>query len=218
MKRSQIDLIKALLSKGVAPSQIVTLLQIRAALSDCSSVLDIGCGPDSALSLFGFKKLVGIEGYAPSVERAKQAHTHDEVLLGDVRQLPELFGDRRFDACVALDLIEHLEKPEGLRLIQNMEALATRKVLFLTPNGFLPQRHAEQSDLQEHLSGWTADEMRKLGYNVVGVLGPKQLRGEYHRLTRKPEAFWSIISLLSHFLYTRSKPEKAAAILCVKSR
>lgn len=218
MKRSQIGLIKALLSKGVAPSQVVTLLQIRRALCDCRSVLDVGCGPDSALRWFGFENLVGVEGYAPSVALARESHTHDELILGDVRQLVELFNGRRFDGCVALDLIEHLEKQQGLQLVQQMERLAVRKVLFLTPNGFLHQRHAEKADLQEHLSGWRPQEMKQLGYNVTGALGPKQLRGEYHKLTRKPQAFWSLVSLAGHFLYTRRDPEKAAAILCLKSK
>lgn len=207
-----------LLRKGVAPSQIVTLLQIRSALRDCREVLDVGCGPDSALSLLGFERLVGIEGYAPSVETAKKNHTHHEIVQGDVRRLGTQFQTGQFDACVALDLIEHLSKEDGRKLMQDMDKLARRKVVFLTPNGFLPQSHTEQADLQEHLSGWEVSEMRGYGYQVAGVLGPKRLRGAYHHLKRKPEAFWGLVSLLGHFLYTRWIPVRAAAILCTKRK
>jgi SAM-dependent methyltransferase len=216
MNRSRTSVVMTLLRKGVTPSQIVTILQIRKALKNCREVLDVGCGPDSALSLLGFDRLVGIEGYAPSVEAAKKNRTHHEIVQGDVRHLETQFQAGQFDACVALDLIEHLTKEDGRRLMANMEKLARRKVVFLTPNGFLPQSHAEQADLQEHLSGWEPLEMRSYGYTVAGVLGPKGLRGPYHHLRRKPGALWGVISLLGHFLYTRWIPARAAAILCVK--
>ena len=58
--------------------------------------------------------------------------------------------------------------------------------------------------------------MRNHGYNVIGMLGPKNLRGEYHAIKGRPRVFWGIVSLLGHFFWTRSHPEKAAAILCVK--
>lgn len=216
MNRSRTAIVTTLLRRGVAPSQIVTLLQIRRALRGCQEVLDVGCGPDSALALLGFEKLVGIEGYAPSVEAATQKGTHQQLVLGDVRFLEKYFRPQQFDACVALDLIEHLTKQDGFKLVQSMEKLARKRVVFLTPNGFLPQAHAEKADLQEHLSGWDAAEMRGLGYQVAGVLGPRGLRGEYHRLKRRPEAFWGVVSLLLHCFYSRWVPSSAAAILCVK--
>jgi hypothetical protein len=161
---------------------------------------------------------VGIEGYAPSVEKAKQNRTHHDLVLGDVRSLERYFKAGQFDCCAALDLIEHLTKEDGLRLVQAMEQIASLKVLILTPNGFLPQRRAEQTDLQEHLSGWGTSEMRQLGYHVTGALGPKAFRGQYHRLKWKPAGFWGVLSLLGHYIYTRWVPSKSAAILCVKRK
>ena len=58
--------------------------------------------------------------------------------------------------------------------------------------------------------------MTNYGYRVIGLLGPKSLRGEYHAIKRRPRIFWGIVSLLGHFLWTRNHPAKAAAILCVK--
>lgn len=209
-------MILTLLGRGVAPSQIVTLLQVRKALVGCAEVLDVGCGSDSAVSLLGIEKLIGIEGYLPSVEAARKKGTHREIVLGDVRCLENYFQPRQFDACVALDLIEHLTKEDGRKLIQSMEKISKKRVVILTPNGFLPQAHAEKADLQEHLSGWEVSEMRGFGYHVAGVLGPKGLRGEYHRLKRRPEALWGLVSLALHCCYSRWAPSAAAAILCVK--
>lgn len=216
--RSQSDLVRTLRTQGASPSRIWTLLQIRKALSGCQSVLDIGCGPDSALAIFGFERLVGFEGYAPSLEAARRKGTHHELVLGNVQDLERHFGLGKFDACIAIDVIEHLTKVEGVRMLRAMECIAARKSVILTPNGFLPQGHTDDADLQEHQSGWEPAELRELGYKVAGVLGPKNLRGEYHKLRRGPEWLWGSISLVGQVLYTRWVPSKAAAILCVKSK
>jgi len=90
---------------------------------------------------------------------------------------------------MALDVIEHLAKEDGLRLMRAMEKISRRKVIFFTPSGFLPQCHLEKNDLQEHLSGWEVAEMKQHGYQVIGMLGPKALRGEFHNLKWRPKFF-----------------------------
>ncbi len=160
--------------------------------------------------------LVGVDAYEVSLQRARSRGTHDEFVSGDVKRLEDLFPERRFDACVALDVIEHLEKNDGWRMLVAMERLATRRVIIFTPNGFLPQK-SHEGDLQAHLSGWAADEMRSRGYLVTGLLGPKWLRGGHHGLTRRPRLFWAIVSLVSHYIVTARSAEKAAAIFCVKN-
>jgi len=198
------------------PAEMVVKLALRKALLGCESVLDVGCGVSPAIRQLGVSRAVGIDGYQPSVDRAKQLNTHDEMIHGDVRELDRYFHKKQFDACVALDVIEHLIKPDGVRLMENMEKIAAKKVIFFTPCGFLPQRQSANDDLQEHLSGWEPAEMRKNGYDVIGLLGPKKLRGEYQAIKGHPRVFWGIVSLSGHFLWTRNHPEKAAAILCVK--
>jgi len=192
-------------------------LELRQALADCDSVLDVGCGPVSTLRCFGFKHLTGIEGYPPSLETAKKNATHDQLILGDIRELDRLFKPGQFEACIAVDVIEHLTKEDGLKLIEGMERIASRQVILSTPNGFLPQRHAEKDDLQEHLSGWDTKEMEGFGYRVIGILGPKKMRGEYHRILWRPKFFWGVVAWILHVLWTRWHPASAAAILCVKN-
>lgn len=206
-----------LLKRKSDPAEIAVKLALRKALLGCESVLDIGCGASLTMRQLGVSRVTGIDGYKPSVEQARKIRSHDEILHGDVRELERYFQPRQFDACVALDVIEHLVKDDGIKLMQAMEKIAVKKVVFFTPSGFLPQRHAANDDLQEHLSGWEPSEMTGYGYNVIGLLGPKRLRGEYHAINRTPRTFWGMVSLLEHFLWTRNHPERAAAILCVKN-
>jgi hypothetical protein len=214
---SRSRLVFSQLSKKRDPAQILVQLALRDAVAGCQSVLDVGSGVSRTLRDMEVPNLTGIEGYEPCVTEARRLQTHDNVVHGDVRKLGDYFGTRQFEACVALDLIEHLSKEDGLKLLEAMERIAGKRVIVFTPSGFLPQGHRDQNDLQVHLSGWEAAEMAKRGYRVTGLLGPKKLRGEYHVLKRRPAVLWGFISLLLHFAWTRNRPESAAAIMCVKT-
>jgi hypothetical protein len=204
------------LRQGTDPGAVTVRLALRRALLGCQSVLDIGCGASPIMRTIGVPRIVGVDGYEPSVGEAKRLKTHDEMIHGDVRELAQYFKPKQFDACVGLDVIEHLVKPDGLKMMHAMEKIAAKKVIIFTPCGFLQQRHTANDDLQEHLSGWEPAEMAGYGYQVAGYLGPKTLRGEYHAIKGRPRSLWSIVSLMGHFVWTHHRPEKAAAILCVK--
>ena len=206
----------SLLKNGADPGQILVKLALRNALLGCKTVLDVGCGSAPTMRQLRVSYCVGIEGYRPAFEDAQRLKVQDEIICGDIRSLTNYFKPGQFDACVALDVIEHLPKEDGWKLIRDMELIAKKKVVFFTPNGFLPQKQSATSDLQSHFSGWEIDEMRGHGYDVLGMLGPKNLRGEYHLLKNRPKFFWGMVSALGHVFQTRRHPEKAAAILCIK--
>jgi hypothetical protein len=214
---SRTSLIINLLRQGSDPAQILVRLALRRALLGCETVVDVGCGVSPVLRQLELPRLVGFDAYAPSIAKAKQLNTHDEFVQGDVRKLAEHFQPKQFDACVSMDVIEHLPKPEGYPYLKAMESIARKRVVVFTPSGFLPQGHTDADDFQTHLSGWEAQEMEALGYRVFGLLGPKKWRGEYHALKGRPKALWGILSLIAHFASTGRNPQKAAAILCVKT-
>jgi SAM-dependent methyltransferase len=215
--RSPANLTLSQLKNGADPSQILVKLAIRKALSGCETVLDVGCGTSVISRELGVSRCMGIEGFRPTFEEAQRLKTQDEIICGDIRNLTDYFKSGQYDACIALDVIEHLPKEDGLKLIRDMESVAKKKVVFFTPNGFLPQRQTADSDLQAHFSGWEAQEMRVHGYEVFGMLGPKSLRGEYHLLKRRPKFFWGVVSALDQIIRVHRRPEKAAAILCLKT-
>jgi hypothetical protein len=199
------------------PAFLALVLEIRRALAGCATVLDLGCGDNSPMRFLTNARIVGVDGYEPSLKSAQDRGTHDEYHLADVRKVDELFGNRRFDACIALDVIEHLTKPDGWQMLAAMERLATKRVVIFTPNGFVPQQ-SKNGDLQEHLSGWLPDEMRQRGYQVTGMHGPKSLRGEYASLKYRPKALWSLMSVTAHYCHTRRHPEASFSIFCCKKQ
>lgn len=184
-------------------------------LAGCRTCLDVGCGGGSPTRLLGFDFSVGMEAHPPSLELARKNKTHNEFVAARVQDIGRHFRTGQFDCVVALDLIEHLTKEEGLALIREMERIARKKILIFTPNGFLSQQ-SHDGDLQEHLSGWTAGEMHSLGFTVIGMHGHRWFRGEQHEHRLKPKQLSGVVSELSHYLFTRAHPENAAAILCIK--
>jgi SAM-dependent methyltransferase len=215
--KSRIRLIFQLLKNRVDPNAMLLRLALLDALAGCDSVLDVGCGISGILRELDVPKTTGFDGYQPDLDKAKSQNTHQEYVLGDARKLADYFQPKEFDACIALDVIEHLTKEDGLKLMQSMEKLAKKTVILFTPSGFLPQRNSVEGDLQVHLSGWEPAEMSNYGYVVTGLLGPKTLRGEGHMLKKRPAVLWAMVSFFCQVLWTKRQPAKAAAIFCVKS-
>lgn len=93
--------------------------------------------------------------------------------------LPRL-GDGSFDVVTAIDLIEHLSIAEGYKLLYEMERVARKSVLIYTPNGFVWQPPSTNNELNAHISGWTANELRRFGFTKIhGHVGLKLAVGPY---------------------------------------
>lgn len=168
---------------------------LRRALKGCETVLDLGCWTDSILHLFSDRcRIVGVDRYLPSLEANRRMGTYAGQVNADILDLP--VADKSVDACVALDLIEHFERPDGERLIAAMERVARKRVIIYTPNGFVPQPAAD-NPWQLHRSGWNVADFRSRGYRVHGIYGHKALRGELAKLRYRPRLFWEGVSFLS---------------------
>jgi len=101
-----------------------------------------------------------------SIELIKYVKAHkvyDEVVLFDGRYLP--FRDGCFDIVLALEVIEHMKKSDGYKLLEEAERVAKEKVVVSTP--LLGARYW-YSD-KEHVSRWTVGDLRKRGYVVRGI-------------------------------------------------
>ena len=186
-------------------------------VGNCSTLLDIGCGACSPLREVAsqMEYSVGVDAFGPALEASRENKVHSEHVLMEVSELSQRFEADSFDCVAATDLIEHLSKEDGLKLLADMERIACRKVVIFTPNGFLPQQAYDGNDYQVHLSGWSVSEMRERGYRVIGMNGWKPLRGERALLRWWPRLFWEPISFLTQSLVT-NRTERAFQILCVK--
>lgn len=186
-------------------------------MAGCESLLDVGCGADSPIQAFSDKlQCVGVDAYKPSIEISKKKGIHKRYYISNALNLLERFKPKSFDCVFACEIIEHMPKKQGIELIRILEAIAKKKVVIMTPNGFVPQKAYNNNPWQEHKSGWTSQEMIKRGYKVVGLRGLKYLRGEMSYLKYRPKLLFLLLSNLSQY-FVRNKPEYAFQILCIKN-
>ena len=183
----------------------------------CQSLLDVGCGQQSPVHSFSrqIPYTVGLDVHAPSIERSRQEGIHSEYRTAEITDLASQFPPHSFDSVVALDVLEHFTKEDGNRLIDAMESVARKQVVVFTPNGMVYQPPEPGNPFQEHLSGWTAEEMRLRGYEVIGIAGWKPLRGAYVLPRWRPHWFWRRLSLMTERRF-ESRPDRAFQLLCVK--
>ena len=189
---------------------------LRRETKNCRTVIDLGCGNTSPGKYVKSKNhyWVGVDRFEPYLTQSSYHKIHDKYIKSDILKLK--MPAKSFECAMALDVIEHLEKKDGSKLINIMEALASKKIIIFTPNGFLPQKIKNGNIFQEHKSGYSCEEMKKMGFNVYGVNGYKGLRKEEAGFKYSPRWIWFFISELTQFL-AYFFPKKAYQIFCVKS-
>ena len=83
------------------------------------------------------------------------------MICGDIRNLTDYFKRGQFDACIAIDVIEHLPKEEGLKLMEDMESIAKRKIIIFTPNGFFGRKNRPPTAIYRLDSFWSGSRLNE---------------------------------------------------------
>lgn len=173
-----------------------------------SSVLDVGCG--DGFPIIGFRGwrsnsrvapyMVGVDAYLKCLYRCRSKRLYDDYILCDTRSLP--IRGKSFDTVLCLNLIEHLEKADGVRLLEEAERIAYRRVILYMPVGYLRQPHQDENVYLEHKSGWLPRELEERGYKVRGFSGLIQFRSRRLRylLSKYP------LQNIHYFLIFLSQP------------
>jgi SAM-dependent methyltransferase len=170
---------------------------LKKELLGCSSVLDVGCGPNSRIQIADVPFSVGVDLFEPYIQKSKEKKIHNKYIKADIREVE--FKPDSFDAVICIDVLEHLTKEEGTELIKKMENWAKKKIIVFTPKGYRPQEQYDDNLLQEHKSGWSRYELEEFGFKVYGV-GWKVLLGPKGEFKYKPEKLWNIFSDLTLLL------------------
>lgn len=86
--------------------------------------------------------------------------------FGNALLLSSFLKEKLFDLITCIDVIEHLEKEDGKKLINDLEKLCCGRLIFFTPLGELG---IGQSKIKyhTHLSGWQPKEFFDLGYDCL---------------------------------------------------
>ena len=182
------------------------------------SILDIGCGEGEPMKFINRHKrfyTVGVDVFEPYIDECKRQGTHNEYVLCDVQNLP--FPRKSFDIVLCMELLEHLEREAGQKLLETMEEIACKQVIISTPVGAYKQYAYDENPHQEHRTIWGPDELRKRGYKVKGC-GIRNIGGREGLISRLPRIMqplghivWVAAGPLVHFL-----PGLAGDMVCTK--
>jgi len=181
-------------------------------------LVDVGCGTGYVVRTIknldkdklGPTYLVGLDIFAPYFKDAKDVY--DDVIQCDIRHLP--LRDSSVEYFLATDVIEHLEKNEGLKFLSNLEAIATKQIVIVTPVGYElgANTFSNGNYYRLHRSGWCTDFFLSKGFKVFGVRGVRGLcsnEGILGCLLHYTARFLSQI-----LIYRR--PSAAFQMLCIK--
>lgn len=198
-------------------------------LKDCKSVLDIGCGPSSPIQhCKNIRYSVGVETFAPYLEQSKKKNIHTSYIEKNIEYLN--FPDNSFDAVIMIEVIEHLTKTTGDKLLTRAERWAKKKIVLSTPNGFFSMGEVDSNIYQKHLSGWNVNALKSRKYKVHGLCGAKfiyknqnavqsiinQEDSMFINIRFKPKKmFYAINAILQ--LFTYYFPKKAFELFAVKN-
>ncbi len=169
-------------------------------------VLDIGCGikPQNYI-----RPLTHIccEPYAEYVNHLQQEiavlenRDRSYILLNmGWGEAVRYFPPQSVDTVFLVDVIEHLKKEDGKKLLAATEDIARQQIIIFTPLGFMPQHHDDGKDAwglsgaqwQEHKSGWTPEDFSGDFWQVFAAK-EFHIADSLNRMLEKPYgAFWAI--------------------------
>ena len=163
------------LRKLLRPNSAADFTAKLLAKGEIKTALDIGCGTSSHLQPFRPSlETTGLDAFKNAIDTSKKHSVHDHYIHADI--LKDNIN-AQFDLITLYGLIEHIPKSEGIKLLDRIEKLSRKYIIFETPNGFVPQGPEFGNEFQRHLSGWSIQEFESRGYTVFGTTGTRYLRG-----------------------------------------
>lgn len=167
-------------------SQISNIVQYIEKVNPCS-VLDVGVGMGQYgflsrinlehLNLFHIEgnqgwlrprqewrvRIDGIEG-CEVYRTPVHDYCYNRIMIGDALELLPTLPDKEYEMVLAIDILEHFTKPEGLFFLSHLKRVASKAVLLSTPKEFIPQQ-VDANPYENHRSVWQQEELIENGFS-----------------------------------------------------
>ncbi len=146
--------------------------EMRKNIFKTNVLLDVGCGVRPEIF---FEPVVHIcvepfKQYRDIIKPYFPNKSYAIFIKTDALTAIRNFDDNSVDSVFMFDLIEHLDKNDGLELIKEADRVARKQIVIFTPLGFYPMSFPEKTKdawglngnaVQEHKSGWTPSDFDK---------------------------------------------------------
>lgn len=113
--------------------------------------------------------IMGIEGFSGYKNCCWEAYNQVHVTtIQFYLEWPNSVKDE-FNVILLMDVIEHFTKEEGLVVLKKLKAkLKTRGVFYVATPGILNEQGAAYgNELETHKYGWTSEEFKALGFELI---------------------------------------------------
>ncbi|MCX8171203.1 MAG: class I SAM-dependent methyltransferase [Candidatus Bathyarchaeota archaeon] len=135
---------------------------------DNLTILDVGCGRGEWGFLLRAKKkgsphLIGVDIWRPHLENLCGTMVYSGLIMADAPHLP--LKDRCVDISLACEILEHLAKDAGYKLLRELERVSRKTIIVSTPLNW-PQGKIYGNPYERHISEWSVQDLTCLGYNV----------------------------------------------------
>lgn len=153
---------------------------VKEATQNDESLLSLCCGIGLELNGLRTPNVTAVDAAPQYLKEVKHRCSQAKTVCSDALVFTKEQPDNSFDVISIIDGIEHLDKKTGLKLIDEMKRVAKKEILLFTPQG-----HAEDGYLknephdawgisgadhfQLHRSGWTALELKDLGFEILDI-------------------------------------------------
>ena len=133
---------------------------------DGRTVLSLGCGIGITEVDFTPEQLTGVDIFDYSDK------FHGKFIQHDIRKIREIIEEDSFDYVLCTDIIEHLEKEDGIQLMKDAESIAKKVVIFYTPIKFFDNKQKPSdwgfgNPAIDHKSLWTPYKFNDNGYYSI---------------------------------------------------
>lgn len=191
-------------------------------LKNVKTILDVGSGKGEFVKTINYNKLYiidGVELFKPYIKLASKTDLFRKIFSKDITKLS--FNTESYDAVICNQVIEHLNKREGFKMIEKMEKYARKTILIGTPNGHWHQDEYDNNKLQEHRSHWEISDFKSLGYTVRGqglklIYSEKGLINNFENYLPIKLILYFISYLMSPIIYYF--PSIAAYLVAIKTK
>ncbi|MBN2239277.1 MAG: hypothetical protein JW712_05850 [Dehalococcoidales bacterium] len=169
------------------------------------SVMDIGCGLEPQRF---FKPELNIlcEPHHPYAEFLASRLKGDTYEIREIsgQEIAATYPDNMVDSIFMLDVLEHIEKEEGQKILESLPRIARKQVVIRVPLGFVEQDYTgmkdpwgfEDSESQTHLSGWTPDDFDS-SWHILACKKYQYIEGNGAVLKQPDGSFYAIKNIMT---------------------
>lgn len=162
---------------------------VKQATENGESLLSLCCGIGLELSNLNTQSIVAVDIAPQYLEQIKNRNPHATTVQSDALEYLKEQPDNAFDVISIIDGIEHMDKQTGLELIPHLKRVAKKEVLLFTPQGHGDDGYLKNEPhnawgiegadhFQTHKSGWTALELKDLGFEMLDKADDISQHGE----------------------------------------